>query len=110
MRRLMPGVAAFMFLANLAGSRAADTRELLIDAWNRRQSSIRSFQFSWTGKHYARADVAVDPIEAPSLDKPVDSDLACETQMTLTVDEKRRFRFDTHEKGWAAAKSAYVPM
>jgi len=109
MRRLMPGLAAFMVLVNLAGSRAADTRELLIDAWNRRQSSIHSFQFSWTGKRYARADVAVDPIEARSLDKPVDHGLACETQMTLTVDEKRRFRFDVHEKVWAAEKSAYVP-
>lgn len=109
MRSLMPGLAALMFLVNLAGSRAADTRELLIDAWNRRQSSIHSFQFSWTGKHYARADAAVDPIEAQSLDKPVDSDLACETQMTLTVDEKHRFRFDTHDKAWSAAKSAYVP-
>ena len=35
MRRLMPGLAALMFLVNLAGSRAADTRELLIDAGNR---------------------------------------------------------------------------
>jgi len=87
-----------LFFVDVAGLQGADTREQLIDAWNRRQNSIRTFQFSWSGKHYARA-VSADR-----------GDLACDTQMTLTVDEKRRVRFDVHGNIWSQEKSAYVPQ
>jgi len=111
MRRLILGLAAFIFLVDLAGSRAADTREQLIDAWHRRQNSIRSFQFTWSGKHYARADVAVTRAQIRLQDKPVDNpDLACDTQMALNVDEKGRYRFDVHGNVWSIEKAAYVPL
>ena len=48
-----------MASASSAALAAVGQREALIDAWERRQESVRTFHFSWLGTHFTGAEAVV---------------------------------------------------
>ncbi len=100
-----------MASASSAALAAVGQREALIDAWERRQESVRTFHFSWLGTHFTGAEAVVVAAGRQAQGSTVGAaDASIETEMSLDVDGSARFRFDDHGKVWSLDNAAYVPQ
>lgn len=100
-----------MCLQLVSGDATADDHEALVAAWNRRQNSIHTLHFTWTGTHFRAAGAAEDPFLRQSEAKPMPrADVSHKTQTSLYVDKQGRFRLDSEGEVWSSEDWAYVPQ
>jgi len=104
--RLLPATSLLLLLVvqtttgNCAPSSARATLESIIQAWNQRQNSVRSFQLSWEGAEWRVAAVVPGRLRASAGKDLSTETVSYKSHTTIAVDEEGRTRIERVGAVW----------